>query len=52
MHTRIELGRFSRVLDAGGLPAPVISSCRYWISRGRVLGEQCVSLDSRALRSA
>jgi transposase len=41
MHTRVEPGRFSRALGAGGLHAPVISSCRYWISRAGVLGEQC-----------
>jgi hypothetical protein len=34
-------GRFSRVLGAAGLHAPVISSCRYWISRAGVLGEEC-----------
>ena len=41
IHNRVEPGRFSRVLGAGGLHAPVISSCRYWISRAAVLGEQC-----------
>jgi hypothetical protein len=41
MHTRIEAGKFSRSLGAGGLSAPVLSSCRYWISRAGVLGEQC-----------
>ena len=41
IHPRVEPGRFSRVLGAGGLHAPVISSCRYWISRAGVLGEQC-----------
>jgi transposase len=41
IHTRIEPGRFSRALGAGGLHAPVISSCRYWISRAGVLGEEC-----------
>jgi hypothetical protein len=40
-HTRIEPGRFSRALGAGGLHAPVISSCHYWISRAGVLGEEC-----------
>src|SRR6266700_7807464 len=29
------------VLGARGLHAPVISSCRYWISRAAVIGEQC-----------
>ena len=32
IHTRIEPGQFSRALGAGGLHAPVLSSCRYWIS--------------------
>jgi transposase len=41
IHTRVEPGQFSRVLGARGLHAPVISSCRYWISRAAVLGEQC-----------
>src|SRR5207237_542665 len=41
IHTRVEPGRFSPVLGAGGLHAPVISSCRYWISRAGVLGEEC-----------
>jgi transposase len=41
IHTRVESGRFSRVLGAAGLHAPVISSCRYWISRAGVLGEEC-----------
>jgi Mu transposase, C-terminal domain/Integrase core domain len=41
MHTRIEAGRTSRSLGAGGLSAPVLSSCRYWASRAAVLGEQC-----------
>ena len=41
IHTRVEPGRFSPALGAGGLHAPVLSSCRYWISRAGVLGEQC-----------
>jgi hypothetical protein len=41
IHTRVEPGQFSRVLGAGGLHAPVLSSCRYWISRAGVLGEEC-----------
>jgi hypothetical protein len=41
MHTRIEAGKFSRSLGAGGLSAPVLSSCRYWISRAAVLGDAC-----------
>jgi transposase len=41
MHTRIEAGKFSRSLGAGGWSAPVLSSCRYWINRAAVLGESC-----------
>ena len=41
IHTRVEPGRFSHVLGARGLHAPVISSCRYWISRAAVIGEEC-----------
>jgi transposase len=41
MHTRREAGKFSRTLGAGGFSAPVVSSCRYWVSRAAVLGEQC-----------
>jgi len=41
MHTRIEAGKFSRALGAGGFSAPVLSSCRYWVSRASVLGEPC-----------
>jgi hypothetical protein len=41
MHTRIEAGKFSRSLGAGGWSAPVLSSCRYWINRAAVMGESC-----------
>jgi transposase len=41
IHTRIEPGKFSRCLGAGGFSAPVRSSCKYWVSRAAVLGEQC-----------
>ena len=41
IHSRVEPGRFSHVLGARGLHAPVISSCRYWISRAAVIGEEC-----------
>jgi transposase len=41
IHTRKEPGQFSRALGVGGLHAPVLSSCRYWISRAAVLGEEC-----------
>jgi transposase len=59
MHTRIEAGKFSRVLGARGQSAPVQASCRYWVSRAAVLGDQCgqwaqAAIDARgpeALRS-
>jgi transposase len=59
MHVRIEPGKFSRNLGAGGFSAPVLSSCKYWVNRAAVLGEQCgqwaqASVDVRgpeALRS-
>jgi hypothetical protein len=41
IHSRVEPGRFSHVLGARGLHAPIISSCRYWISRAAIIGEQC-----------
>ena len=41
IHTRIDPGQFSHVLGARGLHAPVIRSCRYWISRAGLLGEPC-----------
>jgi hypothetical protein len=41
IHTLVEPGQFSRVLGVGGLHAPVLRSCRYWISRAGVLGEEC-----------
>ena len=41
MHTRQEPGKFSHSLGAGGFSAPVLSSCRYWVNRAAVLGEQC-----------
>jgi transposase len=41
IHSRVDPGRFSHVLGARGLHAPVIRSCRYWISRAAVIGEPC-----------
>jgi hypothetical protein len=41
IHTRIEPGKFSRILGAAGLSAPVLSSCRHWIGRAGLLGERC-----------
>jgi hypothetical protein len=59
IHTRIDPGKFSRHLGAGGFAAPVLSSCRYWVNRASVLGDPCgkwaqAAVDSRgpeALRS-
>jgi transposase len=59
IHTRIEPGKFSRILGAAGLSAPVLSSCRHWIGRAALLGERCgqwaqAAVDARgpeALRS-
>jgi hypothetical protein len=36
-----EPGKFSYCLGAAGLSAPVLSSCRYWVNRAALLGEQC-----------
>jgi hypothetical protein len=32
IYTRVESGQFSRAFGTGGSHAPVLSSCRYWIS--------------------
>lgn len=41
IHTRIEPGKFTRHLGAGGFSAPTLSACRYWVNRAAVLGEAC-----------
>ena len=41
MHTRLEPGKFSRVLGTGGMSRPVLSSCRYWVERVGMLGRAC-----------
>ena len=59
IHTRLEPGKFSRILGAAGLSAPVLSSCRWWVQRAALLGEACgqwaqAAVDARgpeALRS-
>jgi len=59
IHTRIEPGKFSRCLGTGGFSTPVRTSCKQWVSRAAVLGEQCgqwaqAAVDARgpeALRS-
>lgn len=59
LHTRLEPGKFSRHLGAGGFGAPVLASCRYWVNRAAVIGDRCgqwaqAAVDARgpeALRS-
>lgn len=59
IHTRLEAGKFSRILGVAGMSAPVLSSCRWWVQRATLLGEACgrwaqASIDRRgpeALRS-
>jgi transposase len=41
MHTRLEPGKFSRVLGAGGFSAPILISCRRWRERAALLGDHC-----------
>ena len=41
LHTRLEPGRFSRSLGAGGWSTPVRGTCKHWVSQASVLGEQC-----------
>jgi transposase len=59
MHTRLEPGRFSRILGVMGLRAPVLKSCQWWVERSGLLGAHCATwaqgaIDARgpaALRS-
>lgn len=41
IHTRIEPGKFSRSLGAGGFSTPVRISCKHWVNRAATLGGQC-----------
>ncbi|NBV26841.1 MAG: ribosome biogenesis GTPase Der, partial [Actinobacteria bacterium] len=41
LHTRLEPGRFSRSLGAGGWSTPVRGTCKHWVSQASVLGEHC-----------
>lgn len=41
MHTRIEPGRYSRVLGVAGMSAPVLASCRWRVDQAGLLGEAC-----------
>ena len=49
MHTRIEAGKFSRVLGAGGFSAPILASCRYWRERAALLGDHCEQWAGKAI---
>ena len=49
MHTRIEAGKFSRILGAQGLSAPVLRSCRWWIERASMFGEHCAKWAQSAM---
>ena len=59
VHTRIEPGKFSRHLGAGGFGGPILASCRHWVSRAALIGDPCglwaqAAVDARgpeALRS-
>jgi transposase len=56
VHTRLEPGKFSRILGAGGFSAPVHASCRNWVSRASLLGESCgawaqLAMDARGPES-
>ena len=59
IHARQEPGKFSRVLECGGMSRPVLASCKYWVDRLGLLGSGCQqwarqAVDSRgaeALRS-
>ena len=37
LHTRLEPGRFSRSLGAGGWSTPVRGTCKHWVSQASVL---------------
>ena len=41
IHTRMEPGKFSHILGAAGLSAPVLASSRQWIGRAAMLGDHC-----------
>ena len=49
MHTRIEPGKFSRVLGAGGFSAPILASCRHWRERAALLGDHCEQWAGKAI---
>jgi transposase len=41
IHPRLEPGRFSQHLGAGGLSRPVRQACTYWVDRASLFGEHC-----------
>ncbi|MFA6270710.1 MAG: IS21 family transposase [Candidatus Paceibacterota bacterium] len=41
MHTRLEPGKFSRVLGCSGMSHPVLVSCGLWVERVGMLGRSC-----------
>lgn len=41
IHTRLEPGKFSRVLGCAGMSRPVLASCAYWVERVGMFGPQC-----------
>ena len=49
MHTRLEPGKFSRVLGAGGFSAPILTSCRRWRERAALLGDHCEEWARKAI---
>jgi transposase len=41
IHTRLEPGKFSRVLGCAGMSRPVLASCTYWVERVGIFGPSC-----------
>jgi transposase len=50
-HTRLEAGRFSRSLGAGGMSRPMLASCRWWVERAALLGEHCAQWAQAAVEA-
>jgi hypothetical protein len=49
MHTRIEPGKFSQILGAGGFSAPIPATCRHWRERAALLGDHCEQWARKAI---
>jgi hypothetical protein len=49
MHTRLEPGKFSRVLGAGGFSGSILSNCRRWRERAALLGDHCEQWAGKAI---